>query len=86
MSKGDTCDVNVGMIILALVVPVLIVAALILLWYFFKQEDEYTEEYETFLEFYKYRCCGRCGQYVYDKGPAAVEMVNPYVDPLEQAQ
>ena len=41
-----------------------------------KTHPIFTEEYETFVDFYKYRCCGHCGQYVYDEGAAAVEELN----------
>jgi hypothetical protein len=80
------CDFNVGLaIVLFVLLPGIVFAGLILFWYFYKEEDEYTEEYETFVEFYKYRCCCHCGQQ-YEEGPAAVEMLNPYIDPLDQAQ
>ena len=85
-TNGEACKVN---FVLASILVVgafgFIGVVLILLWYCFKEFDEYTEEYETFVEFYKYRCCCHCWQY--DQGSAGVEMAEPLLqDPLEQAQ
>ena len=70
-----------------ILLPGFLAAGLVVSWYHFKVEDEETEEYETFLKFYKARLCC-CYGWDIGANMSSLDLVSPLLaqDPLDQAQ